>query len=269
MNAMTAALLLTGAAIALSAIMTLAWRVQMRTKQSGWIDTIWSFAVGAVGACLALWTGNDGALSFRQILVAVLAAAWSLRLGLSLARRTRKGGEDPRYAALYEEWGKDYPRRLFWFLQIQAAAAFLLAATIAIAAHNPSPELRIADIAGTMLLAVSVLGERLADNQLRDFRANPANGGKICESGLWAYSRHPNYFFEWLAWCAYPLFAINTDLSYPIGFAALIGPAFMYWLLVHVSGIPLLEAHMLRSRGAAFEAYRSRVNAFFPGPRRL
>lgn len=268
MSAMTAVLLLLGAAVALSVVMTVAWLVQKQTKRSGWIDTIWSFAVGAIGAAIALWPGHDSALSARQMLVAALAAGWSFRLGLHLARRTKRGGEDPRYAALYEEWGEDYPRRLFWFLQVQAAAAFLLVATIAIAAHNPSPELRLADMVGALLFVVSVLGERIADNQLRDFRADPANRGQVCERGLWAYSRHPNYFFEWLAWCAYPLFAINADLSYPIGFAALAGPAFMYWLLVHVSGVPLLEAHMLRSRGPVFEAYRSRVNAFFPGPRR-
>lgn len=267
MTGLEVAILLVGAGMALSVVMAAAWRVQQRTGQSGWIDTIWSFAVGAVGVALALWPEQDG-ISARQLLVAALAAAWSLRLGISIARRTTKGGEDPRYAALYEEWGESYPRRLFWFLQIQAAAAFLLVVTIAAAAHNPVPGLRVADIAGVLVLAVSIIGERLADNQLRDFRSDPSNRGKICETGLWAYSRHPNYFFEWLGWCAYPFFAINADLTYPVGFVTLAGPAFMYWLLVHVSGIPLLEAHMLRSRGAAYEAYRSRVNAFFPGPRR-
>ncbi|MBB4040484.1 steroid 5-alpha reductase family enzyme [Microvirga flocculans] len=267
MSELEAAILLAGAGMALSVIMAVAWRVQQSTGQSGWIDTIWSFSVGTVGAALALWPGEDG-LSLRQILVAALAAAWSLRLGASIARRTIKGGEDPRYAALYEQWGENYSRRLFWFLQIQAAAAFVLVATIAVAAHNPVTELRLADMAGAFVLAIAILGERLADNQLRDFRSNPANRGKVCETGLWAYSRHPNYFFEWLGWCAYPFFGINADLTYPIGFATLAGPVFMYWLLVHVSGIPLLEAHMLRSRGAQFEAYRSRVNAFFPGVRK-
>lgn len=269
MSGAEAAFLLAGVGMTLSVVMAIAWRVQQQTSQSGWIDTIWSFAVGAVGVVVALWPVQEGAsMTARQMLVAALAAAWSLRLGISIARRTAKGGEDPRYAALYEEWGEDAPRRLFWFLQIQAAAALVLVVTIAAAAHNTAPGLRISDLAGALVLVVSILGERLADNQLRDFRADPANRGRICETGLWAYSRHPNYFFEWLGWCAYPLFAINADLSYIPGFAALAGPTFMYWLLVHVSGIPLLEAHMLRSRGTAFEAYRSRVNAFFPGPRR-
>jgi steroid 5-alpha reductase family enzyme len=112
------------------------------------------------------------------------------------------------------------------------------------------------------VLAVAVLGEGAADAQLGRFRANPANHGKVCDAGLWAWSRHPNYFFEWLHWLAYPLFALGADY----GWLALLGPGFMYWLLVHVSGIPPLEAQMLRSRGDAYRAYQRRVSAFIPLP---
>ena len=90
----------------------------------------------------------------------------------------------------------------------------------------------------------------------------------ICDVGLWGWSRHPNYFFEWFGWLAYPLLAIDLGGAYPWGFVALAGPVCMYWLLVHVSGIPPLEAHMLERRRDEFRAYQARTNAFFPAPPR-
>ena len=100
------------------------------------------------------------------------------------------------------------------------------------------------------------------------FKSDPAHRGKICDTGLWAWSRHPNYFFEWLGWCAWPLFAIDLGGGWPWGWLALSGPAYMYWLLTRVSGVPLLEAHMRRSRPEAFAAYAERTSAFFPRPPR-
>ena len=263
------ALTLFAAALALAILMAGAWLVQQRTGQSGWVDAIWSFALGFVGAGAALvpiaapyWP------TARQGLVAALALAWSLRLGLHILARTLKGDDDPRYKALRDEWGEDFPRRLFWFLQIQAGAAFLLALSIFAAARNPAPFPSLGDALGVAALVAAIVGEAIADRQLENFRSDPGNKGRICDIGLWGHSRHPNYFFEWLGWVGYFLIAIGLAPANSYGLVALIGPVFMYWLLVHVSGIPPLEAHMMRSRGPAFEAYRRRVNAFFPGPAR-
>jgi steroid 5-alpha reductase family enzyme len=265
-NAMTV-LMLCAAAAALAIGMAGAWLAQRRTGQSGWVDTIWSFAVGIVGAGLALSPipSTDWPTG-RQSLVAALALVWSFRLGLHIMGRTLRGGEDPRYKALHDEWGSDFSRRLFWFLQIQAAAAFLLVLSIFAAARNPAAFPGAGDIFGVAMLIVAIAGEAIADRQLENFRTDPRNSGRVCDVGLWGFSRHPNYFFEWLGWVGYPLIAIGLPPTNAYGLVALVGPVFMYWLLVHVSGIPPLEAHMARSRGAAFEAYRRRVNAFFPGP---
>jgi steroid 5-alpha reductase family enzyme len=257
------------AALALALIMTGAFFVQRLTGRSGWVDTIWSFAVGVVCAGLALApTAAAPASHGRQVMTAILALAWSLRLGGHMLIRTLNGGEDPRYQALKDEWGADFPRRFFWFLQIQAAAAFLLALSILAAALNPAPFPALGDGVGAAILIVAVVGEGIADAQLVRFRAAPANRGAVCDIGLWSLSRHPNYFFEWLGWIAYPIIAIGLPPANVYGAIALIGPAFMYWLLVHVSGVPPLEKHMAHSRGAAFAAYQRRVNAFFPGPPR-
>lgn len=191
--------------------------------------------------------------------------ALASRLGAHIVRRTLHGEEDPRYARLREEWGERWRSRLFLFLQIQAAAALLLAATIFLAARNPAPGLQWSDFLGVAVLLVAVFGEGLADTQLTQFRANPANRRKVCDEGLWSLSRHPNYFFQWLGWAGYAVIAIGPSGAWSWGWLALVGPAFMYWLLVHVSGIPPLEAHMRRSRGIAFAAYADRVNAFWPG----
>ncbi|WP_158812618.1 DUF1295 domain-containing protein [Methylocapsa sp. S129] len=262
-------LVLFAAALALALFMAGAWLAQRRTGQSGWVDTIWSFAVGVVGAGLALAPihASDWPTT-RQSLVAALALLWSLRLGLHIMGRTLRGGEDPRYKALANEWGEDFPRRLFWFLQIQAASAFLLTLSICAAAQNPSRFPNPGDFLGVAILAIAIAGEAVADRQLRRFAAEPSSRGRVCDVGLWGVCRHPNYFFEWLGWVAYPIIAVGLPPANAIGLIALVGPIFMYWLLVHVSGVPPLEAHMARSRGEAFRAYQSRVNAFFPGPAR-
>lgn len=260
-------LFLVALAAALSALMAAAWLVVERGGRSGWIDATWSFATGAAGVAAALAPLSAGTPS-RRWMVAALVALWSLRLGIHIARRTWRGGEDPRYAALRAEWGADRSRRLFWFLQSQAAAGFLLVVAVMAAAHAPGDWPRPGDLLGLAVALAAVLGEAMADHQLARFRAEAANGARVCDVGLWGWSRHPNYFFEWLGWTAYALIGIDLSGAWPWGWLTLAAPALMYWLLVHVSGIPPLEAHMLRSRGAAFRAYQARVGAFWPWPGR-
>jgi len=264
---MTLATLFLGIAAVLVLAMSAAWLAVSRGAKSGWIDATWSFLVGASGVAVALapvegWTGDP----WRQAIVALVAGLWSLRLGLHIAIRTAHGGEDPRYAALKEEWGESWRGRLFGFLQIQSAAAFLLATTIFLAARNPAPVLQWSDLAGIALLAAAIAGEGVADAQLARFRRDPNSHGKVCDIGLWGLSRHPNYFFQWLGWTGYALVAIGPAGGWLWGWAALAGPLFMYWLLTRASGIPPLEAHMMSSRGQAYADYRKRVNAFWPGP---
>jgi steroid 5-alpha reductase family enzyme len=252
------------AAIAISLAMAFAWLVQYRTRNASWVDAIWTFSSGLGGALCALGAA-DGPF-WRRAVIAALALAWSARLGFYIVGRASEGKEDPRYTALRREWGTRYEGKMFAFLQLQALVAFLLALTVWFAARNPVHDLRALDAAGLAVLVASVLGESVADRQLARFRANPANKGRICDTGLWGWSRHPNYFFEWLGWVGYLLFALNFTGDYNWGWGALIGPAMMYWLLVHVSGVPPVEKSMADSRGAQFAAYRARVSCFFPWP---
>lgn len=251
--------------VALSAIMSVAWVIQQRTGNSGWVDTVWTFGLGLTGAVAALipMAGESGP---RQFIVAAFAAIWAARLGIHIASRTTKIADDPRYARMIEGWGADARRQMFWLLQKQALVSIPLALSMFLAAHNPAPGFTLADATAILVMAIAVLGEGLADWQLQAFKSNPANKGGINDIGLWRWSRHPNYFFETFGWLAYPLLAINLSGAYPWGWLALLGPACMYWLLVYVSGIPPLEEHMLRTRGDKFRVYQRRTNAFFPAP---
>ena len=253
-------------AVALGLIMAFAWLLWLRTRNSGWIDTAWTFGLGAVGFAAALWP--FAAASDRQALVAALIAVWAIRLGLHIAFRTAGIADDPRYGKLVDGWGSAANWQMFLLVQKQALISIPLAVAMMLAAQNPEPGLRPQDYVAALIFIVGILGEGIADAQMRRFRANPANAGKICDRGLWAWSRHPNYFFEWVCWLAYPVFAIDAAGDYPLGWLALIGPACMYWVLVHVTGIPYLEAHMLARRGEAFRAYQARTSAFFPTPPR-
>jgi steroid 5-alpha reductase family enzyme len=259
------ALLILLVCLGLSVVMAAAWAFQRARGNGGWTDVWWSFATGGAGLALALWP-VDGPPSARQGLAAALVAAWSLRLGVHLLRRTLAAtSEDPRYARFRQQWGEAFDRRMFSFLQVQAASAALLALAVLVAARRPGP-LGWQDAAGVALMVLALAGETLADAQLARFKADPANHGKVCDVGLWGWSRHPNYFFEWLVWLAWPVIAIG--LSWPFGWLALIGPAFMALLLIRMSGVPPLEAAMIRSRGEAYRAYQRRVSVFVPLPPR-
>lgn len=192
-------------AIGLSVAMAGACAVQRATGLSGWIDTIWSLTV-EVGAITAAIYAN-GSIS-RRSMVLVLVAIWSLRLASQIGARTTGAKEDPRYAKFIEAWGDSAPWRLFVFLQVQAVAAFVLVFAVYLAAANDEYLLRPLDFLALAVAFIALGAEALSDVQLGRFRKSPGARTGVCEVGLWRYSRHPNYFFEWLFWCCFPLFAL-------------------------------------------------------------
>jgi steroid 5-alpha reductase family enzyme len=250
------------AEIGLAVVMAGAWLIQRLTGASGWIDAIWTFGVGLAGVALAVGLGAaSGGAAWRVVLVASLAAAWSLRLGAHIVARTSKAGDDPRYRRLVEDWGDAAPRRLFAFLQAQAVAGAVLALAVGLAASSAAPTPRVQDALSALLFAAAFVGEAVADAQIARFKADPANRARVCDVGLWRLTRHPNYFFEWLTWVAVAVLALDENW---VGWFAVLAPTLMYWTLRYASGIPLLEEHMLRSRGEPFRAYQARTPAFFP-----
>ena len=243
------------------AVMSAAWAFGLAARNGGWTDVFWSFGSGAALSLVALWPTAEADLP-RQVLVAGLALAWSLRLGGYLAPRVAGHPEDARYAQFREAFGAHYRVRMLGVALAQAPATAVLAISVALAAQRPGEPLGLRDLTGAAILALAVGGEALADAQMKRFKADPGNRGKVCDTGLWAWSRHPNYVFEWLSWFAYP--AIALDPARPVTWLSLSAAAVMYLLLTRVSGVPPLEEAMLRSRGAAYSAYQARVSRFFP-----
>lgn len=239
-----------------------AWAFGLAVKNGGWTDVFWTWGSGLILAAAAiLATGPDG-IGPRNILVALLMAVWMLRLGLYLTPRVASHAEDPRYAA-FRENTRNYPAFMLFVTLPQAPATALLGLSVVLAAQTPGP-LGLRDGLAVGLFLLAIAGEYVADEQMRRFRATPANKGQVIETGLWAWSRHPNYFFQWLGWLAYPVIAL--DPSRPITWLSLAGPAVMFGLLRYVSGVPPLEEAMLKSRGDLFRDYQTRVSVFFPLP---
>jgi len=248
--------------VLMTGVMTAAWAYGLKVRNAGWTDVFWTFGTGAALAGAALWPIGGGGPEPRQWLAAGLVALWSVRLGRHLAARVAGGPEDARYAAFRQRFGEAYPVRMLGVVLAQAPAAALLALSVIAAVRRPDPGLDLRDLAAVLLFATAMAGEAVADAQLRAFKADPANRGKVMDRGLWARSRHPNYFFEWLAWLAWPVMAF--DPGQPASWLTPVAPVVMYLLLNLVSGVPPLEAAMLRSRGQAFRDYQARTPAFFP-----
>jgi steroid 5-alpha reductase family enzyme len=149
---------------------------------------------------------------------------------------------------------------MFWFYQAQGLLAVLLSLTVWTIASASRTGWSAWDLVAILLAAASLYGEALADRQLSAWRTDPANRGRTCRSGLWRFSRHPNYFFEWLAWCAFALLALPA----PLGWLGLSAPLIMLLLLLKVTGVPPAEEQAVRSRGDDYRAYQRSTSAFFP-----
>ncbi len=237
--------------------------VARKIDNYGIVDAFWPFQfIGYAALYAALLDGSFQ----RNLFFLVLVGAWSLRLGTHLVRRVRAEHprEDPRYTGLRHSWGPRYGPRMFGFFLAQGLAGWILALPFAFPAAHSAPGLGALEAAGFVLGLAAVAGQASADRTLRRFKENPAHRKQVCRSGWWAYSRHPNYFFEWLVWVALAVFASAS----PLGWLAWISPAIILYLLLHVTGVPPAESRALQSRGELYRAYQRTTNRFFPGPTR-
>jgi steroid 5-alpha reductase family enzyme len=239
---------------AMVVVMTLGWQWQRRRANAGIVDALWS--LGLAGAAVWLALTATGA-SAPRLAVAVLGGTWGLRLAAHLWQRVRHEAEDGRYRALRERW-QGSQAKFFAFFQFQALLVPLFALPfVAVAA---APAWTPWSWAGVGIWLVAVAGESLADAQLARFRADPAHRGVTCRAGLWRYSRHPNYFFEWLHWFAYVALAVGS----PLAWLAWLAPVVMFVFLRWLSGIPFTEQQALRSRGDDYRDYQRTTSVFFP-----
>ncbi|MCC5838974.1 MAG: DUF1295 domain-containing protein [Opitutales bacterium] len=239
------------------------WARQQQTQNAGIVDVGWAYAVGALLFAYALIVPGNG---WRQAVIVACGGFWSLRLGMHILQRyLTETKEDRRYRHLREHWGKAAGAKFFWFFQGQALAAVLLTAPLLplfLFAEPPG----IWTWAGAILILGAVVGEWRADAQLHRWRLNRANRGRTCRTGLWRYSRHPNYFFEWAHWLGYPVMALDLWGTGSGGWIAVtVIPALvMLALLLRGTGIPYTEKQALRSRGEDYARYQREVSAFVP-----
>lgn len=239
-------------------VMTVTWAWCWRINNAGYVDVVWALLM----AIAALYVGLAGSgAPLPRGLVAMFGGVWGARLCLHLLIRVLHEPEDGRYRNLREHWQGDQ-FKFFVFFQGQALFVVMFAVPFLAAASNPSPVLSYWTIAAIAVWLASLLGESIADRQLARFRGTVKTRGTTCRSGLWAWSRHPNYFFEWLHWFAYVLLAIGS----PWQWISWLGPILMLLFLYRVTGIPYTEAQALRSRGEDYARYQRQVSAFFPWP---
>ncbi len=236
------------------------WLVQRRTGNAAIVDVGWSASLGLMGVIYGLAGPGDPLV---RIVIAAMAGLWSLRLSWHLlADRLLGHPEEGRYVELRRQWGDRFQLKLFGFYQAQALLAAFLSLPFALAVTRPE-----AGWLDALAVAVWLAGwtlESVADRQLHRFKRDPQNRGQVCQDGLWRYSRHPNYFGEWLMWLAFALPA----LAAPVGWLGLLAPAAMLLFILKITGIPPTEAQALRSRGEAYRRYQRTTSAFVPWPPR-
>ncbi len=246
------------ATVAMALAMGGFWLLHLPLRNASLADV--GFCCGLIALVIWYVTQATGDVE-RKLLVLAMAAVYAGRLGLFiLFDRVIGKQEDPRYRWLRERWGEAAGRNLFAYFILQAPAAAILSLPFLVVMQNPRPPFGFPELVGFLVWIVAVSGEAAADWQLARFRSKPWNRDRVCREGLWYYSRHPNYFFEWLHWWAYVVMAFGAP-GWPLTW---LGPLLMGLALVKVTGIPLAERQALARRGEAYRAYQQTTNAFFP-----
>jgi steroid 5-alpha reductase family enzyme len=242
---------------ALVAVYMTAWFVVALVKKDNSVaDIAWGLGF-VLAAGVTLIRRGDG--PDRPVLATTLVLIWGLRLAVHIMFRNRKRGEDYRYAEWRRRWGRWFVARSY--LQVFLLQGFFLliiSSPVILMNSTAQGSLGLLDLAGTAVWVVGFLFEAVGDAQLARFKRDPGNRGKIMDRGLWQYTRHPNYFGESLMW--WGLFILA--LSVPGGWATVVSPVLITFLLVRVSGVPLLERKY--AGNAAFQAYARRTSVFVP-----
>lgn len=241
---------------ALFGYMSLWFFISLFRRRNDVADVAWGGGFVLLAWLAFLLIGN---FSTRSILVNILVSIWGLRLAWHIYYRNKGKGEDYRYAAWRKDWGKwFYIRSYFQVYLLQGAFLLLIITPVLFVNKDVARQISFVDILGIMIWSVGFYFEAVGDWQLVRFLQNPANKGKIMQSGLWFYTRHPNYFGELTQWWALWIIALSS----PYGWVGIVGPITITFLILKVSGVPLLEAKM--ADNPEFIKYKRRTSILFP-----
>lgn len=247
-------------AAAIGVLMFSVWLVSLYLRDVSIIDLVWGIGFALVG-WTAYWTEADVGDS---MLVPILATLWGVRLSVHLAWRNHGESEDKRYQSMRRRWGEVFPwMSLVTVFGVQAVVMWIVSLPLQTLYNGADENRTWLSVVGTLIFAVGLFFESTGDWQLARFKADPANDGKVLNHGLWRYTRHPNYFGDFLVW--WGLFLAAFAFSHIAW--SIIGPITMSIFLMQVSGVTLLEKS-LRETKPDYQEYVRRTNAFFPGPRR-
>lgn len=243
---------------AVVAYVTAIWLVSLALRNASIVDVFWGLGFALLAALY--FVTADGFWG-RKALVVALVAVWGLRLSLYILWRNWGKGEDYRYRAWREKAGdKFWWVSFFQVFLLQGALLWLVSAPLLAAQFYGSPdELTVVDLLGGLVWGVGFFFEAVGDSQLAAFKADPANKGKVMQSGLWRYTRHPNYFGDATAWWGYFVIAAGTVN----GLWSFFSPVLMTLLLLRVSGVALLERAQVQTK-PQYRAYIESTSAFLP-----
>ncbi len=240
-------------------VMLILWALQCRWGNAAWVDIAWACCTSISGIFLILQVSSP---LERRVLAAVLAGAWGLRLSVYLGLRLHRHGGDSRYEAMERKYEDRLQRFYFGFFMLQGVAAALYAMPMMASAVGPWPSLWA--IVGSVVVVLGISMVTIADLQLAAFKKTHADPSALCNRGLWSWSRHPNYFFEWLTWCGWAIMAVDGT-AWWIGLG---GAGLMLYFLLKVSGIPHVEREAIRKRGDEYLEYQRSTSMFIPWPPR-
>ncbi len=245
--------------VVVETLMFVFWLLYLIRRNVSIVDIGWG--IGFILAVLVDFILGDGWI-WRKILILTIVSIWALRLVCHLAQRFLPERDDPRYRLLLEKWPfAQHPLvQIFTLFAFQGLLVTFLSLPFVLMCQNNQPFFTAYEVFGLLIWMGGIVGETIADHQLGYFKQNRIHSGEVLDQGLWKYSRHPNYFFEWVVWLGYGIMTFSS----PFGWLGIMAPILMLYLLLKGSGIPLTEAYALQTKGDPYRDYQSRTSSFLP-----
>lgn len=243
--------------VLITIIMILSWFFYLYQKKPNILDVSW--ALGFIVTVVTAVSGCQGYL-LRKLILFIIAFAWSCRLTGLFFMRYLKQEKAGRFQAIRDAFDATTNLKFGLVFILQGFLIVVLSWPFVLICSNAKPSISVLEWVGIIISLIGFMGEAFADKQLWQFKENEENMSKVCDEGLWKYSRHPNYFFEWIIWVGFFIFALTS----PLGITSIISPILMWYLLTQISGVHMAEMQALKLKGESYKEYQEKTSMFFP-----